>query len=79
MYYDYGMKYGIVTWSADCGYDEKEYTRSMEESKRLARRYLREGSEVVYILSDKTIKRVFSKGCRQGRRPFECEINKFNF
>lgn len=79
MYYDYGMKYGIVTWSAECGYDEKEYTRSMAESKRLVREYLRANSEVVYVLSDKTIKRVFSKDCRQGRKPFDWEIKKFNF
>lgn len=45
-------KYHIITWSQDCGEDDKDDCRTLAEAKKLAKSYFGNGYEEVTILKD---------------------------
>lgn len=73
------MKYHIITWTSDTGYDDKLDYPTLQQAKVACAGYLKEEYEEVYIITDHTIVCVFDENHPKGRNPYTFELLKFRF
>lgn len=77
-------KYHLVTYHpTENGYDDKEDVNTMAEATKLAKRYLSmpEYYDSVYVFNEteNKLQRVFDQFSKNGRKPYESEIQKFQY
>lgn len=74
------MTYSIITRDHVSGFDEKEDNiRSMAEARTIAKGYMNDGHDDVFVLSEHKLQRVFDSHHRNGRKPYSFEFSFFTF
>ena len=75
----YPYKYYIATLDWESGMDEKPAAKTMAQAKEAAKWYLNNGYESVFVFTDTQVVKVFDKYNRNGRKAYDCELDKFTF